>query len=114
MTAAERAAEINRVESEKSEARGAIFLKIVEDQAHWDSRGVRTGEELDHYLAQAEHYDLYKEVHGIRPRWIDYSRMTTAEIEAMTLALCEEAERDAPAAQDDAPLTHNPFRVLRR
>ena len=28
----------------------------------------------------AIHYDFYKEVHGIRPRWYNYDAMTEAEL----------------------------------
>ena len=58
--------------------------------------------ELHAVLSQA-HNDLYKEVHGIRPRWIDYTAMPTPELEAMMLALMAEAEECAEKwAEQDA------------
>ena len=47
--------------------------------------------ELHSVLSQA-HNDLYKEVNGIRPRWIRYSKMNTPELEALMIALMEDAE----------------------
>jgi hypothetical protein len=40
----------------------------------------------------ATHYDFYKEVHGIRPRWIDYDAMTEQELEAEMEFLGKQAE----------------------
>jgi hypothetical protein len=40
----------------------------------------------------AQHYDFYKEVHGIRPRWMDYDAMTEQELEAELTFLSKEAD----------------------
>ena len=48
-------------------------------------------EELHEALA-GYHYDLYKEVHGIRPRWYCYSEMSVEELEGAVLRLQEEVE----------------------
>lgn len=51
----------------------------------------------------AMHYDFYKDVHGIRPRWYNYDAMTVAELEAELAALDSEAKvefaRQAAAEQ---------------
>ena len=53
----------------------------------------KTWEELS-YKEQlaAEHYDFYKEVHGIRPRWMSYDAMTEEELEAEMAQLSKEAD----------------------
>jgi len=43
----------------------------------------------------ATHYDFYKSVHGIRPRWMDYDAMTEADLEAELDRLSKEAEVQA-------------------
>ena len=43
----------------------------------------------------ATHYDFYKSVHGIRPRWMDYDAMTEAQLEAELDQLSKEAEVQA-------------------
>lgn len=43
----------------------------------------------------ATHYDFYKDVHGIRPRWYNYDQMSEEELEKEleTLSIeCEEQE----------------------
>lgn len=40
----------------------------------------------------ATHYDYYKDVHGIRPRWMNYDAMTEAELEAELDSLSKQAE----------------------
>jgi hypothetical protein len=43
----------------------------------------------------ATHYDFYKDVHGIRPRWFNYDEMTEAELEAALDQLGKESEIQA-------------------
>lgn len=88
-TASERVAEINREDKARAEAEGYVHLALVEDPAHWARYNIHTGDQVDHYLAVQAHYNGYKDIHGIRPRWVDYDRMTTAEIEEMTRQLYE-------------------------
>ena len=40
----------------------------------------------------SDHYDFYKDVHGIRPRWMNYEVMTEAELELEISLLAKEAE----------------------
>ena len=40
----------------------------------------------------AEHYDFYKDVHGIRPRWMNYDAMTVEELELEMKQLSTEAD----------------------
>ena len=55
----------------------------------------------------AMHYDFYKSVHGVRPRWIDYDNCTEQELEIMLeqlsaeSAVQEAAERKAQAKAID-------------
>jgi len=64
----------------------------VTDLAHWAEQGIYTVAQYEHHVAAAEHYDFYKEVNGIRPRWMDYDSMTTAEIEAEIQQLADWAD----------------------
>ena len=43
----------------------------------------------------ATHYDFYKDVHGIRPRWMNYDEMSEADLEAQLEQLGREAEVQA-------------------
>lgn len=53
----------------------------------------------------ASHYDFYKSVHGVRPRWINYDECTEAELELMIdqlsaendIVMAQEAERERKA-----------------
>jgi hypothetical protein len=40
----------------------------------------------------ATHYDFYKSVHGVRPRWFNYDEMSEQELEAEMESLSKEAE----------------------
>ena len=65
--------------ADNQRANGSSFV-IVTELEHWLSYGINSVEEFEHHDAQATHYDFYKEVHGIRPRWFNYSKMTTEQI----------------------------------
>lgn len=40
----------------------------------------------------ATHYDFYKDVHGVRPRWMNYDEMSEQELEAELKNLSKQAE----------------------
>lgn len=67
---------------------------IAEDAEHWAANGVYSVEQYHHYQAAANHYDIFKSVHGIRPRWYDYDTMTTEEIENEISNMVAEYERE--------------------
>lgn len=142
-TASERAIELNdETRAWLTEGPDRWAGLLVEDPEHWAEQGVLTADDLDRSLLIASYWDCYKEVHGIRPRWMDFSAMTTDEIREDLDALNEiarlefeaeaewealhpfednepEVEEETPAPapfkmpkQDTAPLTHNPFATL--
>ena len=43
----------------------------------------------------ANHYDLYKDVHGVRPRWVKYDNLSEQELTEMIADLTNEYERVA-------------------
>lgn len=40
----------------------------------------------------ATHYDFYKDVHGVRPRWMNYEEMSVEELKAELDSLSKQAE----------------------
>lgn len=48
----------------------------------------------------ATHYDFYKDVHGVRPRWMNYDAMTEQQLEKELDQLAKEAEVEAQAQQE--------------
>lgn len=113
-TASERAKELNAETQawigEDPENRGAGFL--IEEDEFWAERGIRTADELDHDLLAAEYWDSYKEVHGIRPRWMDPWSMSTEDLREALDDLCEymeaypypdDGETDWPEGEEPEP-----------
>lgn len=43
----------------------------------------------------ATHYDFYKDVHGVRPRWMNYDEMSEEQIEAELESLSKQSEIQA-------------------
>ena len=66
--------------------------------------------------------DFYKELHGIKPRWINFDACTLRGLQEMMDDLHreveqaqifeEEGQRLEQEALDATPLTHNPFASL--
>ena len=79
-------------EAEKVNAQTGISL--VTDQAFWEEMGVSTGEELAKSLLSSTYSDYYKDLHGIRPRWMadKIKSMSVEEIQTLIDDLDKEAE----------------------
>ena len=69
---------INNIASNEKES-GSLFSTST-DLQHLIYSGINTIEEYEHSNAVTEHYELYREMYGIKPRWILYDDMTTEEI----------------------------------
>lgn len=83
MTASEHARNLNnKTRTWLSEGEGRMAMLLVEDQDFWANMGLVTGLDLARDIAANTISGLYKEQHGIRPRWLDFSKMTLAEMEA--------------------------------
>ncbi len=69
-------------------------ISLVTDQAFWDERGISTGEELAKHLLASTYSDYYKDLHGIRPRWMadKIKTMSVEEIQTLIDDLDKEAE----------------------
>ena len=83
---------------------GRIAGMIVEDLAHWERCNIRTVEQYEHYMIAAGVWDLYKEVTGIRPRWMNMDDMSIAELEGEHDRLLDElidVQKEEKASQDE-------------
>lgn len=80
-------------------------FEIVTDLDHWASYGVYSVEEFELYDARCTLCDLYKEVNGIRPRWMNIWEMSleavNAELESLRSQLTTEVE-----AEENARIEH--------
>jgi hypothetical protein len=79
--------------------RWASLLAPVE---HWNADGIFTVEEFELDSARSTLWDFYKDVHGIRPRWMNVWSMTLEECEKMIASL----ERDWEEGEDDREREH--------
>ena len=83
----------------------ATFPNLVQDLDHWADYGVYTVEDFDRYELETTIWDLYKDVHGIRPRFMDFSTMSIAELSETVDSLFAElkvVEAREAAAQAEA------------
>ena len=65
---------------------------LVTDQEFWERMGVRTGEDLAKSVLSQTYSDYYKELHNIRPRWVDTTKMSVDDIQALIDELDEYAK----------------------
>ena len=80
--------------SEEDRSSGSMLV-LVDELAHWNDYNIYTVDQFNHYDAQTTHYDLYNEVHDIKPRWIKYSEMTTEAIQSDIEKLVESLQSQA-------------------
>ena len=62
---------------------------ITTDPTHWAEYGVSTVEQYKRYELESTIWDVYKDVHGIRPRGIDFSLMSMNELSEYLDDLCK-------------------------
>jgi hypothetical protein len=96
------------------------MFTIVSDPAHWAEYGITTVAQYEHHMVAETYIDVYKSVHGIKPRWVDFEALSTEEISDMLDSICEmdrqenlsqeeyEAECVADYVPTPAPI-NNPF-----
>ena len=77
--------------AEDPENRGAAYYTV--DLDHWAEAGVFSVDDLKRYDAIATYVDMYKDIHGIKPRWINWDEFTTQAIEAKLESLYGYSER---------------------
>ena len=56
--------------------------------------------EYEHSFACSDYSDFYKELNGIRPRWVRTSQMTLAQVEALLDGLSAEADAKAESEKE--------------
>ena len=69
----------------------------------WRDDGIHTPEQLDHHLSAESYINLYKSENNIKPRWIDFSELTTDQINTMIDDLSESI--NFHQQQNDSDLT---------
>jgi hypothetical protein len=67
---------------------------LLEDVDFWNGQGVHTVAQFKRYDMETTIWDLYKDVHGIRPRWLDFDAMSDAELEAFYDSLLVDLEEE--------------------
>lgn len=67
-------------------------FQLADDAEHWAEYDIHTGEELAKYLMASEIWDMYKEMYGIRPRFMDPFKMSIKDLESQLKRLRMEWE----------------------
>lgn len=88
MTLADHIAALNaktRAWIDEVPGRGACLY--ISDIAYWNGIGIHTVEDFERYELETAIWDTYKEVHGVRPRGINFKEMSITELKEMLAAL---------------------------
>lgn len=67
----------------------------TEDLSYWNEIGVFTVEDFQRNELESTVWDLYKSVHGVRPRFMDLKSMTVADLEETIASLHDTAKWQA-------------------
>ena len=103
LTATEYAVMLNTETRRNAAEEGwTFYTTLVEGVEHWAPHGIHTGLDLAISNAAGTYSDVYKETHGIRPRWMNFENSTLEEIEAELTSLFEYSrlEREAEEAYE--------------
>ena len=76
---------------------------VTDDLEHWLGYGIETVDQYDRYEVETAHWELYRDIHGIKPRWMDYKSMTVEEIQAEvdSMVKCETERREEELAEQE-------------
>jgi len=77
------------------EAPGRAGGMVVESLEHWAGYGVHTVEQYEHYMRAINVYELYNEVHGCRPSWMNINEMSEQDLQQMHDRLIVDMEEEA-------------------
>ena len=84
------------------------YFSVVSDPAHWADYGITTVAQYEHYMAVADYVDTYKEVNGIKPRWVAFDELSIEDLGEMTDSLYAQAHAEREwEAEDDAWIEKN-------
>ena len=96
-TAAEEAAKVN------SDI-GDVSFNLSTDQEYWEKQGISTGEDLAIELVASTYSDMYKSVHGTRPRQrfdtFEQAQEALDQLDRYVQAAAEQEELDAQAERE--------------
>ncbi len=56
---------------------------LVEDLEFWNKDGIHTAEQFDRYMKIECYINVYKDEHGIKPRWVDWDSVSNEELDNM-------------------------------
>ena len=74
---------------------------ITTDPDHWAGYGITTVGQYRHYMTVESYIEMFKAVHGIKPRWMDFSKMTVEEMDSEMESWSVMMEEQAAATQKD-------------
>ena len=112
----------------KAEKEGfTICGEVITDITHWAEVGINSIEEYIHDSLATSYSEFYKEIHGIKPRWINYNDMSISDLEKEIASLVEQSksneereeqyileenQREAQRIKDNAIPKNSPFAGL--
>jgi hypothetical protein len=66
-----------------------FMCQYISDIAYWNSIGIHTVEDFERQELENTIWDVYKEVHGVRPRGLGLKDMSMLELKEMLTGLYE-------------------------
>lgn len=95
------------IEAENAQHPTSPF-SVTADLEHWANYDITTVAQYDHYMAQETHRDIYREINGIKPTFINYEAMSTEEIRAdIGSMINDEEQTQAQEKAEEALLLKN-------
>ena len=71
------------------------------DQAYWDERDVSTGDEFAHFVLSSTVWDLFYQLEGIRPRFMNFDDMSPKDLQDEINNLNDQLEAKAQREPDE-------------
>ncbi len=74
---------------------------ISTDPSHWEAYDITTIGQYKHYMTVESYIEMFKSVHGIKPTWMDFSKITIEEMDSEMDSWSIMMDEQAAATQKD-------------
>ena len=87
------------------EERGATFYTTtVSDPAHWEGYGITTIAQYERHSLVMSIWDGYKDVNGVRPRWMNFDEMSMDELRKVESQIYDELREQFEEEESDVEM----------
>lgn len=90
---------------------GRVKQQLIEQEECQEPEGFQSFQEMAEYMGWSvaeqrqqlieSHYNIHKDIHGIKPRWINYDEYSLEQLIELVESICNERDREIKASAQE-------------